>query len=299
VFALDDQGHDAGHRAGELMIHWSDLVKTAAGLRSVWWIAGFMALYSLLAIWKENSRYSGIADIPGDVYAAFSLALGLLLVLRTNRAYERWWEARTLWGVLINVSRNLAIKVRVIINPDSAERDEFEREVVGFAFALKDHLRDGGALRNVPGWEHSAAGPEHVPLYLAECIYQRLADWKRQSRISDQELRILDVEARVLLDVCGGCERIRRTLIVKSYRSFAVKCLILYLVTLPWALVHDFQLWTIPLVIILTYIMTGLEAIAHSIEEPFGTDLDDLDLEGHCATVATSVRQALTTESHH
>jgi putative membrane protein len=108
-------------------------------------------------------------------------------------------------------------------------------------------------------------------------------------------MRILDTEARVFLDVCGGCEKIRRTLIASSYRAFSVKCLILYLATLPWALVHDFQWWTFPLVIILTYIMVGLEAIAHLIEEPFGLDLDDLDLEGICTTIATSVHQALNT----
>jgi putative membrane protein len=256
-----------------------------------------MAAYCLLALWKENSPYSDVGDIPGNIYAAFSLALGLLLVFRTNRAYERWWEARTLWGTLVNVSRNLAVKVRTVVEPDPAQRAAFQRELVGFAIALKDHLRTKSTLQNVPGWESSAECPAHVPLFLSEQIYERLLEWRRDARISDQQLRILDVEARVLLDICGGCERIRKTLIASSYRSFAIKCLILYLVTLPWALVHDFQWWTIPIVVIMTYIMVGLEAIAHLIEEPFGTDLDDLDLDGLCRTIAASVAQVLECEA--
>lgn len=277
------------------MIHWPDLLRTATGLRSVWRIVALMLAYSLLAIWKERSIFGDVGDIPGDVYAAFSLALGLLLVFRTNRAYERWWEARSLWGTLVNISRNLAVKSRVIVEPDTAEKQEFEREVVGFAYALKNHLRSGCTLREVPGWHGATANPTHVPIFLVERIYERLLSWKRNSRVSDQELRILDTEARVFLDVCGACEKIRRTLIVTSYRAFSVKCLILYLATLPWGLVHDFQWWTLPLVAILTYIMVGLEVIAHSIEEPFGMDLDDLDLEGLCSTIAASVRQALNT----
>jgi putative membrane protein len=202
-----------------------------------------------------------------------------------------------MWGTLINVSRNLAVKVHSIVEPEGAEREGFQRELVGFAYALKDHLRTESTLQKVPGWEACRESPHHVPLFLVERLYLRLLGWKRESRLSDQELRLCDVEARVLLDVCGGCERIRKTLIVSSYRAFAVKCLIVYLVTLPWALVHDFQWWTTPMVMLLTYIMIGLEVIAHSVEQPFGFDLDDLDLDGYCRTIALGVSQVLESDA--
>ena len=68
-----------------------------------------LTFYALLPLLKEYSSYKDIGDTPSDLHAALSLVLGWLLVFRTNAAYARWWEARTLWGSLINCSRNLAI----------------------------------------------------------------------------------------------------------------------------------------------------------------------------------------------
>ena len=270
-----------------------EMLRTATALRHVWFLCGLMAVYSLLALWKEASPYRDVADLPANLYAAFSMVMGLLLVFRTNRVYERWWEGRTLWGTLINTSRNLAVKVRTFIRPDPLERAEMLRLIAGFAVALKGHLRDGAMPAEIPGWESRPEKPRHVPALVASAIYERLAAWKRAGRLSDEEVRMLEREARSLLEICGGCERIRKTPIAGSYRSFTLKCLILYLATLPWGLVHEFSYWTVAATVVLTYLMVGLEAIAEALEEPFGHDIDDLDLDCYCRTIEESVAEIL------
>jgi len=254
-----------------------------------------IGLYSLLAVGKEYSPFATFADLPSEIFGIFGAVLSVILVFRTNRAYDRWWEARTLWGKQVNVSRNLAIKVRELANLSDEENRQLHKGIVGFAYALKDHLREGAKLQAVPGWEDSHESPSHVPGWLAGQIYRQLKQLEREQRITPQELHICDTDAHEFLNVCGGCERIRNTLIAGSYRSYAIKCLVLYLLALPWGLVHDLNWLTIPVTMIIAYIMIGLETIADDVEEPFGRDLDDLDLESLCRTIDRTTAEILNT----
>lgn len=255
-----------------------------------------VALYALLAgayaalpIWKECSPFHQVGDLPTELHAALSLVLGWLLVFRTNTAYSRWWEARTLWGTLVNTSRNLAIKIATLVRPETDELGKFRGEIVGFAYALRDHLRDEAALERVPGFADAVDRPNHVPNYLVDRMYAQVARWKQAGEIDGDELRVLDEELRRFLDVCGGCERIRKTRLARSYRIFARQCVFLFLISFPWGIVNDSSWWTIPLTIITAYFMLGLETVAEHVEEPFGYDDDDLDLDGICGTIERTV----------
>ena len=109
--------------------------------------------------------------------------------------------------------------------------------------------------------------------------------------IDGDDLRILDSEARQFLDICGGCERIRNTRVVRSYRTFARQCIFLYLVSFPWGMAHSFGWLAVPLTGMVAYFMLGLETVAEHVEEPFGYDEDDLDLDGLCGTIDRTVQE--------
>jgi len=269
------------------------LVKTSSMLMPVWGLAFLVGFYSLLPVLKEYSSYESFADIPSDIFSVLGLVLSLVLVFRTNRAYDRWWEARTLWGKQVNISRNLAIKCRTFADLDERESLQLHQWISGFAYALKNHLREGAILNKLPGWSEAKDSPDHVPSWMSGQIYQAVKGWERDGRISPQELLAIDTDLHEFLNVCGGCERIRNTLIAGSYRSYAIKCLGLYLLTLPWGLVQDLQWLTVPVTMIVTYIMVGLESIADAVEEPFGDDLDDLDLDALCLTINRTTAEIL------
>jgi ion channel-forming bestrophin family protein len=239
-------------------------------LLSISSLALAMGLYAVLPVIKELSVYRTVGDAPSDLHAALSLVLGWLLVFRTNAAYARWWEARSLWGVLVNASRNLAIKLKTLSRPDAAETHYLALQLSAFPRALMQHLRKAP-------FEHQgvlvAASP-HPPLAIVEQVYAWVSQRKAEGRIDGDELRVIDSDLAKLLDVCGGCEKISRTPIVRSYRTFARQCIFLFLFTLPWGLVEDFQWWTIPLTIVISYFMIGMEIVAEHVEEPFGYDED-------------------------
>lgn len=232
-------------------------------------------------------------SIRSNFHALLGTVLGLLLVFRTNTAYDRWWEGRKLWGQLVNESRNLAIKIQSCVRAPEVERQLLGVKLISFSFALKGHLRDDVRLNELPGFSNDSDLPRHVPAYVSRCLYEQFERWRTQQQLDGFEMLFLDRHASALMDICGGCERIRKTPIAASYRWFLRQSVGIYLLTLPWGLVDDFQVWVIPAVSLIGYFMIGIELIAEDIEEPFGTGADDLKLDELCHGIETSVSDIL------
>ena len=230
---------------------------------------------------------------PGnEAAAALTAMLGTLIVFRNNAAYDRWWEARKLWGTLNNELRNLALKVRVHVEADSEEFAEFARLLAGFPHALRLHLRGVFGVRKVPGFENDPTTFPHAPGYIAGLVHQALDRWNRHGQLKDS-LWILDQHARSLLDVSGGCERIRSTPTPSSYRALLRIGMIVYVLLAPWAVAMEIGWWA-PLVAgVAIVFLTGMELIGEAVEEPFGTEGDDLPLDSYCENIERFVRASL------
>lgn len=267
-----------------------EIARNPTLLRVCLYAAG-VGVYSLLAVWKEHTSFHEVGDLPSNIHAALTVVLGWLLVFRTNASYSRWWEARTLWGRLVNISRNLAIKVADLVKAEQDDLNRFRITIVAYAYGLKDHLRGESRLQSLAGFEACPDHPSHVPSYLITRIYGEFGDWLKQGLVDSGVLRVLDAEAREFLEICGGCERIRRTRLVRSYRAFARQCIVVYLVTFPWGVVDYFQWWTVPLSALAAYFMVGLETVSEHVEQPFGYDTDDLDLDGLCENIRVTVQE--------
>jgi putative membrane protein len=273
---------------------YQEFVKPLASSKTLGYVALLallMGVYGCAPLWVARSSGTDLLAIPSGFSAAMSLVLGCLLVFRTNTAYQRWWEARTLWGQLVNASRNLAIKLCSLGSLTAGDLSRAQQLIVAFPHALRCHLRSEPDSGLTDSSCTILARFEHVPQGIANELYRELGAWKSAHRLDGDELRVIDGELRRLLDICGGCERILRTPIVKSYRFFARQCVLLFLASLPWGIANEFGLWTVPLTIIISYFMLGLEIVAEHVEEPFGYDEDDLDLDGLCLTIQTSVNE--------
>jgi len=231
--------------------------------------------------------------IRPNLHALLGTVMGLLLVFRTNTAYDRWWEGRKLWGQLVNDSRNLAIKIQSCVRAPELERQMLGVRLISFAHALKDHLRGESRLSKLPGFSNDAEKPEHIPAYVVRSMYEQFERWRREDQLDGFEMLFIDRHSASLMDICGACERIKKTPIAASYRWFLRQLIGIYLVTLPWALVEDFQMWEIPTVALIGYFMIGIELIAEDIEEPFGTGADDLKLDEICQGIENSVSEIL------
>jgi putative membrane protein len=263
-----------------------------AALSRVWYWSLFVGLYSMIPV-VVGDPWNGELDASAFIDAGIGVTIGFLLVFRMNRAYERWWEARSLWGTLVNVSRNLAIKTREIANADAIERAQMRRLIVGFAYGLKNHLRTGAALREVPGFADSDDDPRHVPSYISGQVYTVFAAWRASDRITGEELIVLDRESRALMDVTGGCEKIKNTLMSQSFPTLVRQAMVLYFLYVPWSLAPDLGWFAVPISVFVSYFVVGVEGIAYYVERPFGRDEDHLDLEEICVGIDVSVTEIL------
>lgn len=274
----------------------SRLVFTNALKRAACWTFP-VGLYSAAAMLKAYPPFTLVPDIPWGLDAAITFAMGILLAFRINRAYERWWEARKLWGTLVNISRNLAVKIRQLVDPDAQESQQATRLIVLFCRTLEDHLRDEyeptQMRRDLPDAPEMV---QHGPSYLSGRIYCLFDRWLHTARLDGDRLRVLDQEARVLLDVCGACERIKNTLPSLSWQYFTRQIIAVYLLVLPWGLFDDFGVWTIPLVMMIAYFVIGGECIASYVDEPFGYHEDHLDLDGLCDVIEATVTEIASTD---
>jgi putative membrane protein len=227
-------------------------------------------------------------DLEGHraISGSFSLLgviLSIVLVFRTNSAYERWWEGRKLWGTLVNHSRNLAIQLDVVLPAeDYTMRASFAQLIAAFAFALSGHLRgkaDPSTLigtANDEDCDLSASPPEHVPAHIARVIIRRICELRNSGAIDGFDLLATKPHTQALLDVAGGCERIRKTPIPFSYSVFIKLFILAYAAILPVGLVPEYGYLAVPLVMLIVFALLGLELMAAEIEDPFGLDCNDL-----------------------
>jgi ion channel-forming bestrophin family protein len=230
------------------------------------------------------------------MHSLLGFVISMLLVFRTNTAYERWWEGRKLWGSLVNASRNFAVKVSVFVI-DERDREKFRQIIVIFPFTLKNHLRKTTLLTEseIDSEDFFADMDQtgHYPTNVAQKAYRTAAELNKKGGLSSEQMLILNNEMQQYLEICGACERISNTPIPYSYSVFLKKFIFFYTMTLPIALAPVLGYYAIPIVIFIFYILASLELIAEEIENPFGTDANDLPLDQICATIKKNTDSVL------
>jgi putative membrane protein len=215
------------------------------------------------------------------LHSLLGFVLSLLLVFRTNTAYDRWWEGRRLWGDLVNNSRNIMLKM-VAFLPESKkeEKNKFRILISNYPFALKEHLRGGfkeEELEDHPSLRvMELKNINHIPNRIAQQMYMEVERLKNEGFLSEEKIIVLNEELRSFTNIAGACERIRSTPIPYSYSTFIKRIIFLYVITLPLGLVDDFKWASIPMVLFVFYAFASLELIAEEIEDPFGYEDNDL-----------------------
>jgi len=266
--------------------------------KRVWLYIFLMAGYTFFVDWFADRNFPThlLKEVGGAAY--LSVILGLLLVFRTNSANERWWEGRRLWGQLVNDSRNFCLKMRAINTIPMVDKITIAELVISFAYALKHHLRDSRPTQYLPGIGRvDPSSDENVPVAITTKIYDTLMGWRRSDKIDGFTLLQLDTHARAFMDICGACERIKNTPLALSYRAFMRQGIALNLIALPWYIAPEVDLWwSMPVILIGSYFLIGIELIAEDIEDPFGTDGDDLPLDQICSNIKKTVGQILPVE---
>ncbi|RKS94219.1 putative membrane protein [Flavobacterium limicola] len=230
--------------------------------------------YLEVEYWKlaENSYVKNITIMHGML----GFVISLLLVFRTNTAYDRWWEGRKMWGALVNNSRNFAIKLSVILT-DEKDLAYFRKLIPSYASILNKHLKDDETSKQLfDDVDLEIDHHKHRPNQVAKILFQKINDLYNSKKITGDQLIILNEEVKSFTDICGACERIKNTPIPYSYSAFLKKFIFFYVMTLPFGYSFSLGYYVVPVVVFIFYVLASLELIAEEIEDPFGTDENDL-----------------------
>ena len=249
-------------------------------LRKLWPLMLGLGAYTALLGWLEVEYWqiektNSIRNI-NQMHSLLGFVLSLLLVFRTTTAYDRWWEGRKLWGALVNNSRNLAIKLNAMLS-DEADKAFFRKAIPDYAFVLHAHLRDSDTAKQLfDDLDLEIDHHKHRPNQLAAQLFDRVNQLYESGTLSGDQLIVLNAELQSFTDNCGACERIKNTPIPYSYSAFIKKFIFFYVLTLPFGYAFSLGYYVAPVVVFIFYVLASLELIAEEIEEPFGTDGNDL-----------------------
>lgn len=259
---------------------------------------GFLLVWTVIVVLLYDARYIGPdKKIDMVVYNVVGLALGLLLVFRTNTSYDRYWEGRRLLGGNVNASRNLALLLdRQLSEQERELRGECAELLVAFNLAVKERLRNGvknehlGSLR--PALRTLVMGSAHVPLAILRQLHLRVQAATADPQRAGAQVA-LNNELTTLSNNLGGMERIRNTPIPFAYASHIQLFILLYFLALPFGLYDKFKWMSVPVVAAIALVLLGINEIGVEIEDPFGTDPNDLPIDEVCRTIEQNVRDLL------
>lgn len=240
-------------------------------------------------------------DLPNSVrlHMVVGVALGLLLVFRTNASYERFWEGRIQVGDMVSQSRDLARKTAVYLADSPTQtREQIGLYIIALFATIRRSLRrerDTSELATLLTEEEretleSSSAP---PLIVARWLSDQIHAENKAGRVSDTKIRLFDPNITELIRLWGGAERIFKTPIPFAYAHHIKGFLLLFCITSPLALL-DTMGWYTPLgVALVAYGLFGIDEIGIEIEEPFGYDTNDLPMDGIGETIARNVCDVL------
>lgn len=229
-------------------------------------------LHGIMA--KESSFY----------FIGISISISVFLGFRNNTAWLRYWEARKLWGDLLIVSRSLMREVINTTNTSAEEKKVVLDLIVTYCTTLKAKLRHGPVpISRALDYQHLTTP--------CNALLQNVGQWLYQHRPNDFVYRNFNHYLNQMSTIQGGCERISNTPIPYAYSLLLHRTVGIFCAVYPLLLIHDFGVLTLLFSIFTTYALLALDAIATELEDPFGTEDNDLPLNAICNAIEIDLRE--------
>lgn len=266
---------------------------------------------TVFLIHKQNIT---VVTLPFSISAILGSALAIFIAFRNNSSYSRWWEARTLWGGIINSSRVLA---RLVItftdshshqqNFDKNRSEQFKKEmiykIIAWVHALRLHLRKQDnwyelkpvlSAQEFEQMEKTQNKPNYIQLLSGKKIYEAMANGTLGGFDSFQ----MEGQLLALANYQGGCERIKNTPLLRQYDFFTRVFLYTFILLLPFSLIGDFtrmniDFLVIPVSVIISFVFAIIGKVGEVNEDPFENRITDVPLTAMCNTIETDLREML------
>lgn len=279
--------------------HWIRLLFVRRGsiVHRIIWQQLLVFLLACAVVVAHGQLFDWKVTLNAAPFSLMGVALAIFLGFRINASYDRYWEARKLWGAVLVVARNLARQALTLVGQEREVRP-FVLGLIAFATAMRNQLRGRPRATELDGLlpqdllerlAHARSAPALILLWLGV--------WLREQRAAAALPPILAQHMEHGLDelsaVLGGCERIANTPLPFTYSVILHRSVYLYCMLLPFGLVDSIG-WMTPLIVaFVSYTFFALEALSDEIEDPFGTMPNDLALDAIVAGIDASLREML------
>jgi putative membrane protein len=270
----------------------------------------FFAISLLITLFyrRLNITELSLAVTPLTILGA---AITIFLGFRTNTAYDRWWEARGLWGALINHSRSLVRQAMTFTDPPSPKTEDefgeghvtihpFARRMaflqIAFVNALRTHLRKQDALGAAaqylsPQDVKRLDGIENVPLAVLRIMGIELRNAHQQGWLDSIQMSTMDGTLVEFSNILGGCEKIKNTPLPRQYDTVPQFAIYAYSILLPLGLVESLGWWTPFISAMITFLFIAIDSIGSNIEDPFENRIHDVPMSTISRTIEINLRQ--------
>ncbi|UKT64558.1 bestrophin family protein [Pedobacter mucosus] len=264
----------------------------------------FVIGYSIgIVVLYQNFHVTRIS-IPVAVPALLGTIISLLLAFRSNQAYDRWWEARILWGSIVNDSRTLSRQILSFVeNPyDSDEvstfKNRFIKRQIAWCYALSQSLRGfpprKGLERLLTEQEMTFIKQrKNVTVSLLELHAMDLKKALNEGWINKYQQIEIDKTITALCNHMGGSERIKNTVFPVTYSKYISMSIHLFIVLLPFGLIEYFGYMEVPLVIAIAAFFLLVEKMAVHLQDPFENKPTDTPTTTICRNIERDLCQML------
>jgi putative membrane protein len=241
-----------------------------------------------------DQKWVAVNDLPTPLIGS---ALALLISIRNNNAYARWWEARQLWGGIVNNSRTLARQVKMFLPGNDVATGLIELQIA-YVHALRLALRKQDPWPEIApllpaGLQAQLAGSRNVPDALLAAIADRLSLLHRAGALDTIALSAFDTTLATLGNMQGGAERIKNTPLPRQYTVFPKVFVQLFCVILPLAQVTDLGIATPLGSTLVGFLFLALDRVGADLENPFENDIYDVPMTSITRTIEINLRQSL------
>ncbi|MEY4286221.1 MAG: hypothetical protein RL511_294 [Bacteroidota bacterium] len=262
--------------------------------RMMWKELIYISLLSILIAYIEITFFPEAYYLKHltVVYSLLGFVISLLLVFRTNTAYDRWWEGRKAWGSIVNHSRSLSSKLSALALSHE-ERLSLSNFISLYVFSIKNHLRskqvqtDQDCLIDFDSFDLSG----HQPLRIQQMLRNEIQQLSETKKMNTEMGFAIQKDLDELVFALGVCERIKNTPIPFSYSLFIKKFIFIYVLTMPLAFVPLFGYFSAFISTFVFYALVSMELLAEEIEDPFGSDENDLPTDQLCLTITDNCKQ--------
>jgi putative membrane protein len=267
-----------------------------------------IAVYTLFIVMLHDQFSLKNMQIPLSVPMIMGTVISLLLAFRSNQAYDRWWEARTIWGAIVNDSRSLTRQVLSFIDDQYKTeeiilfRERLVRRQIAWCYALGQSLR---GLDAKEGLDKHLSKREiafvqrytNIPMALLELHARDLNHALKQEWINAYQQVELDRTLSRLCDAMGKCERIKNTVFPATYSLYIHFSMNFFILLLPFALIEDFGILEIPMVVSIAASFLLIEKMAIHLQDPFDNKPTDTPMTAISRNIERDLKQML--NEHH